>query len=73
MSGVGFFELVILFMIGLVVLGPQRLPKEGRLSPSVFNRPGRRPDTVISKKEKSMKTKEKKKKAGKEEQQRLLS
>ena len=27
MSGVGFFELVILFMIGLVVLGPQRLPK----------------------------------------------
>ena len=27
MSGVGFFELVILFMIGLVVLGPKRLPK----------------------------------------------
>jgi sec-independent protein translocase protein TatB len=27
MSGIGFFELVILFMIGLVVLGPQRLPK----------------------------------------------
>ena len=27
MSGVGFFELVILFMIGLIVLGPQRLPK----------------------------------------------
>jgi sec-independent protein translocase protein TatB len=27
MSGIGFFELVILFMIGLVVLGPKRLPK----------------------------------------------
>ena len=27
MSGIGFFELVILFMIGLVVLGPRRLPK----------------------------------------------
>ena len=27
MSGVGFFELVILFMIGLVVLGPKRLPQ----------------------------------------------
>ena len=27
MSDIGFFELVILFMIGLVVLGPQRLPK----------------------------------------------
>ena len=27
MSGIGFFELVILFMIGLIVLGPQRLPK----------------------------------------------
>ena len=27
MSGVGFFELIILFMIGLVVLGPKRLPK----------------------------------------------
>ena len=27
MAGVGFFELVILFMIGLVVLGPKRLPK----------------------------------------------
>jgi len=27
MSGVGFFELVVLLMIGLVVLGPQRLPK----------------------------------------------
>jgi len=27
MSGVGFFEFVILFMIGLVVLGPKRLPK----------------------------------------------
>jgi sec-independent protein translocase protein TatB len=25
MSGVGFFELVILFLIGLVVLGPKRL------------------------------------------------
>lgn len=27
MSGIGFFELVILFMIGLVVLGPKRLPQ----------------------------------------------
>ena len=27
MSGIGFFELVLLFMIGLVVLGPKRLPK----------------------------------------------
>ena len=27
MSGIGFFELVIIFMIGLVVLGPKRLPK----------------------------------------------
>jgi len=27
MSGVGFFELVILFVIGLVVLGPKRLPQ----------------------------------------------
>ncbi len=27
MSGVGFFELVILFMIGLIVLGPKRLPQ----------------------------------------------
>jgi len=27
MSGVGFFELVLLFMIGLVVLGPKRLPQ----------------------------------------------
>ena len=30
MSGVGFFELVILFMIGLVVLGPKRLPQVAR-------------------------------------------
>ena len=27
MSGIGFFELVIIAMIGLVVLGPKRLPK----------------------------------------------
>jgi sec-independent protein translocase protein TatB len=27
MSGVGFFELVILLMIGLIVLGPKRLPQ----------------------------------------------
>ena len=27
MSGIGFFELVILFMIGLIVLGPKRLPQ----------------------------------------------
>jgi sec-independent protein translocase protein TatB len=25
MSGIGFFELVILFLIGLIVLGPKRL------------------------------------------------
>lgn len=27
MSGVGFWELVILFLIGLIVLGPERLPR----------------------------------------------
>jgi sec-independent protein translocase protein TatB len=27
MSGVGFSELVILFLIGLIVLGPERLPR----------------------------------------------
>ena len=27
MSGVGFSELIILFLIGLIVLGPERLPK----------------------------------------------
>ena len=27
MSGVGFSELLILFLIGLIVLGPERLPK----------------------------------------------
>jgi sec-independent protein translocase protein TatB len=27
MSGVGFWELVLLFMIGLIVLGPERLPR----------------------------------------------
>jgi len=27
MSGIGFWELVILFLIGLVVLGPERLPR----------------------------------------------
>ncbi|MEX2125942.1 MAG: Sec-independent protein translocase protein TatB [Woeseia sp.] len=27
MSGVGFWELVLLFAIGLIVLGPERLPK----------------------------------------------
>lgn len=27
MSGVGFWELIILFFIGLIVLGPERLPR----------------------------------------------
>lgn len=27
MSGVGFSELIILFLIGLIVLGPERLPR----------------------------------------------
>ena len=27
MSGIGFFELIILFFIGLIVLGPERLPR----------------------------------------------
>ena len=27
MSGIGFWELIILFLIGLVVLGPERLPR----------------------------------------------
>ncbi len=27
MSGIGFSELVILFVIGLIVLGPERLPR----------------------------------------------
>jgi sec-independent protein translocase protein TatB len=27
MSGIGFSELIILFLIGLIVLGPQRLPR----------------------------------------------
>jgi sec-independent protein translocase protein TatB len=27
MSGVGFWELVLLFVIGLIVLGPERLPR----------------------------------------------
>lgn len=27
MSGIGFWELIILFLIGLIVLGPQRLPR----------------------------------------------
>jgi sec-independent protein translocase protein TatB len=27
MSGVGFWELVLLFLIGLIVLGPERLPR----------------------------------------------
>lgn len=27
MSGVGFSEIVILFMIGLIVLGPEKLPR----------------------------------------------
>jgi Tat protein translocase TatB subunit len=27
MSGIGFFELLILFLIGLIVLGPERLPR----------------------------------------------
>ena len=27
MSGIGFSELVILFLIGLIVLGPERLPR----------------------------------------------
>ena len=27
MSGIGFSELLILFMIGLIVLGPERLPR----------------------------------------------
>ena len=26
MSGIGFWELIILFLIGLIVLGPKRLP-----------------------------------------------
>ena len=27
MSGIGFSELIILFLIGLIVLGPERLPR----------------------------------------------
>lgn len=27
MSGVGFWELIFLFLIGLIVLGPERLPR----------------------------------------------
>ncbi len=27
MSGIGFSELIILFVIGLIVLGPERLPR----------------------------------------------
>ena len=27
MSGIGFWELIILFFIGLIVLGPERLPR----------------------------------------------
>ena len=27
MSGIGFWELIILFVIGLIVLGPERLPR----------------------------------------------
>ena len=27
MSGIGFWELIILFLIGLIVLGPKRLPQ----------------------------------------------
>jgi sec-independent protein translocase protein TatB len=27
MSGVGFWELVLLFLVGLIVLGPERLPR----------------------------------------------
>lgn len=27
MSGVGFWELILVFMIGLIVLGPERLPR----------------------------------------------
>ena len=27
MSGIGIFELIILFFIGLIVLGPERLPR----------------------------------------------
>jgi sec-independent protein translocase protein TatB len=27
MSGVGFWELILVFLIGLIVLGPERLPK----------------------------------------------
>jgi sec-independent protein translocase protein TatB len=27
MSGVGFWELILLFLIGLIVLGPERLPR----------------------------------------------
>ena len=27
MSGVGFWELILIFLIGLVVLGPERLPR----------------------------------------------
>ena len=30
MSGIGFSELVILFLIGLIVLGPERLPQVAR-------------------------------------------
>ena len=26
MSGIGFWELIILFLVGLIVLGPERLP-----------------------------------------------
>lgn len=27
MSGIGFWELIVLFLIGLIVLGPERLPR----------------------------------------------
>jgi Tat protein translocase TatB subunit len=27
MSGIGFWELILLFLIGLIVLGPERLPR----------------------------------------------
>lgn len=30
MSGVGFWELILVFMIGLIVLGPERLPRVAR-------------------------------------------
>ena len=37
MSGIGFFELIILSLIGLIVLGPERLP---RVANQLGNWPG---------------------------------